>query len=124
MERLFSYGTLRQSDVQLATFGRLLDGTSDTLVGYRLGEIEITDPDVIAKSGKRFHPMLIRTNNANDRVDGVIFEISDDELACADRYEVDDYKRILATFLSGNTAWIYGDANDKSAPKQPITQNI
>lgn len=124
MERLFSYGTLRQIDVQLATFGRLLDGTPDTLVGYRLGEIEITEPDVIAKSGKRFHPMLIQTNNANDRVDGVIFEISDDELACADRYEVDDYKRILATFLSGNTAWIYGDANDKSAQKQPITQNI
>lgn len=113
MPSLFSYGTLRQNDVQLATFGRLLDGVPDTLVGYRLGEIEITDLDVIAKSGKRFHPMLIHTDNANDTVDGVIFELSDDELACADRYEVDAYKRVQATFLSGNTAWIYGDANDK-----------
>lgn len=54
MPSLFSYGTLRQSDVQLATFGRLLDGTPDTLVGYRLGKIEITDLDVIAKVANAF----------------------------------------------------------------------
>lgn len=32
--RLFSYGTLQQENVQRATFGRLLDGTPDALMGY------------------------------------------------------------------------------------------
>ena len=31
---LFSYGTLQQDDVQRSTFGRLLRGRADALVGY------------------------------------------------------------------------------------------
>ena len=31
---LFSYGTLQQDEVQLATFGRLLEGRKDALPGY------------------------------------------------------------------------------------------
>jgi len=32
---LFSYGTQRQEAVQLANFGRLLQGTHDAMPGYR-----------------------------------------------------------------------------------------
>lgn len=130
MPKLFSYGTLQLESVQLATFGRLLKGEKDSLVGYTLGEIEVTDPDVVQKSGKRFHPMLIRTDNVNDTVDGVIFDITDEELAQADRYEVDDYARVIGNFVSGTTAWIYVDAkqasyNDKgkSCSQEPLTTN-
>ena len=35
MERLFSYGTLQLPEVQTATFGRLLQGQADSLVGFR-----------------------------------------------------------------------------------------
>lgn len=35
-ERLFSYGTLQQENVQIATFGRLLNGAPDALVGFKL----------------------------------------------------------------------------------------
>lgn len=115
MHKLFSYGTLQQENVQKAIFGRLLHGKKDTLVGYRLGEIEITDPDVIAKSGKRFHPMLIKTGDLTDTVDGMIFELSDAELLHADRYEVDAYQRVQAEFLSGEVAWIYADAKQGSS---------
>lgn len=111
-QKLFSYGTLQQDNVQLATFGRLLKGQADHLIGYQLGEIEITDPSVIAKSGKCFHPMLIKTDNPNDKVSGVVFDITEDELAQADEYEVADYSRVEAKFESGVTAWIYADAND------------
>lgn len=31
---LFSYGTLQDPAVQMANFGRLLEGTADQLVGY------------------------------------------------------------------------------------------
>lgn len=57
-ERLFSYGTLQQANVQLSAFGRLLNGTPDALVGFKNELVEITDPDVLAKSGERFHPIV------------------------------------------------------------------
>ena len=34
MPLLFSYGTLQQPAVQLSTFGRLLQGTPDELLGF------------------------------------------------------------------------------------------
>jgi hypothetical protein len=50
-ELLFSYGTLRQPEVQRATFGREIDGRSDAIVGYDLDYVTITDPHVVATSG-------------------------------------------------------------------------
>ncbi|CAM4198195.1 gamma-glutamylcyclotransferase family protein [Pseudoalteromonas byunsanensis] len=110
MEALFSYGTLQQSQVQLDTFGRLLEGESDTLLGYRIAEVKITDAAVIASSGKDIHPILIRTGSANDKVEGTVFLITDDELAHADNYEVDEYLRVSARLASGKQCWIYAAA--------------
>jgi hypothetical protein len=107
VERLFSYGTLQQEGVQRATFGRLLNGQPDALVGFKQEMVEITDPDVLAKSGKRFHPIVVRSADANDRVPGAMFEITPEELAAADAYEVDDYERVEATLASGLSAWVY-----------------
>ena len=47
---------------------------------------------------------------AADRVAGAVFEVTDEELAHADKYEVADYKRVLAPLASGRTAWVYFDA--------------
>jgi gamma-glutamylcyclotransferase (GGCT)/AIG2-like uncharacterized protein YtfP len=112
MENLFSYGTLQQTEVQLSTFGRKLHGTKDALLGYALTEVEITDEQVIQLSGKRFHPMLKRTGKLSDSIEGTVFEITAEELAQADAYEVSLYARRLASLRSGKQAWIYGDAND------------
>lgn len=105
--RLFSYGTLQLESVQRAQFGRLLEGAADALVGFRREMVEITDPDVLAKSGERFHPIVIRSNDQADRVPGMVFEITPHELAQADAYEVDDYERIEAELASGLMAWVY-----------------
>lgn len=118
MQKLFSYGTLQQENVQQSTFGRPLQGVSDTLVGYRLDSIRITDADVIAKSGKEFHPILVHTGDHNDVVEGTIFDVTNDELALADDYEVDDYVRVSAQFQSGTTAWIYADARQNQHDKK------
>lgn len=104
---LFSYGTLRQENVQLASFGRRLSGDADALPGYSTVMIEITDPDVLATSGERFHPMVVRTGNLSDEVSGVAFSVSRAELAAADAYEVSDYRRIEAVLKSGRKAWVY-----------------
>lgn len=105
-ELLFSYGTLRQRDVQLITFGRELDGSEDAIVGYRLDWITITDPHVIAASGSDRHPIL-KPGTEDDAVDGSVFEITDDELVAADEYEVDDYQRVQVPLRSGKQAWVY-----------------
>ena len=110
MPSLFSYGTLQQSDVQQATFGRRLAGHADELVGFARSLVKIEDAAVVATSGKTHHPIVRRTGDANDRVAGTVFEITDAELAQADRYEVDAYVRVNALLASGREAWVYVDA--------------
>jgi gamma-glutamylcyclotransferase (GGCT)/AIG2-like uncharacterized protein YtfP len=105
-ELLFSYGTLQQEGVQLAQFGRRLSGQADALVGWRQQMVEITDPDVLEKSGLRFHP-IVMPGRKDDQVPGMVFEITAEELAAADSYEVSDYKRVSAQLASGKTAWVY-----------------
>ena len=105
-ELLFSYGTLQQNGVQMAQFGRTLSGQSDALLGWRSEMVQITDPDVLAKSGKAFHPIVI-PGRKDDQVPGMVFEITGEELAAADSYEVSDYKRVAAQLASGKTAWVY-----------------
>ena len=52
---LLSYGSLQQRDVQLANYGRELEGSADVLVGYQLVPLAISDPRVLALSGKAVH---------------------------------------------------------------------
>jgi len=104
---IFSYGTLRQTEVQLANYGRLLTGTSDALLGYRLEPLEISDPHVVEISGKAVHTIACASGGSEDRVDGTVFEISEEELAATDAYEVDAYARVEALLESGRTAWVY-----------------
>ncbi|MXN48010.1 gamma-glutamylcyclotransferase [Shinella kummerowiae] len=104
---LFSYGTLQQKDVQLSSFGRLLEGQEDAMVGFRTEQVEITDPAVLAKSGKRFHPIVMPSQNPADSVAGMVFRITARELAAADAYEVSDYTRIETRLASGLVAWVY-----------------
>ncbi|WP_300688012.1 gamma-glutamylcyclotransferase family protein [Chryseobacterium sp.] len=107
MPKLFSYGTLQKEQVQLETFGRILKGTKDILSGYQLNMIEITDPEVLRKSGQKYHPVLAFSGNDNHKVEGVLFEVTEEEILQADEYEVDDYKRIETVFKSGNKGFIY-----------------
>ncbi len=110
MPLLFSYGTLQQENVQIATFGRRLDGTADSLVGYEQTLVAIDDPEVVRTSGKSYHPIVTFTGARNASVPGTVFEISQSELEQADRYEVSAYKRVLARLISGKDAWVYVDA--------------
>ncbi|MFL6678998.1 MAG: gamma-glutamylcyclotransferase family protein [Burkholderiaceae bacterium] len=110
MPHLFSYGTLQQDDVQRATFGRLLQGQADALPGFAQSLVAIDDPQVVATSGKTHHPIVRHSGIASDRVAGTVFEVSDDELARADGYEVAAYRRVAVTLASGLRAWVYVDA--------------
>lgn len=107
MPNLFSYGTLQKEQVQIETFGRILQGEKDILTGYKLNMVEITDPEVLRKSNQKYHPILEFSGNDKDEVEGVLFEVTNDEILQADEYEVDDYKRIETIFKSGKKGFIY-----------------
>lgn len=98
---------MQYETVQLSTFGRKLNGSHDILIGYRLSQIQINNPNVIATSGESMHPILIHTGNIADEVSGTVFNITPAELRLADKYEVADYKRVCVKLLSGSSAWVY-----------------
>ena len=105
---LFSYGTLRLAEVQMALFGRLVQGAPDAMPGYRQRMIEISDPAVIAKSGTRWHPMVEPSDDPEDVVEGTLFHLTEADVASADAYEV-DYVRREVVLRSGRRAFVYGD---------------
>ncbi|GAA1678690.1 gamma-glutamylcyclotransferase [Microbacterium lacus] len=104
---LFSYGTLQNPDVQLDTFGRLLDVEDDALPGYTVDYTEIEDPRVVDLSGLSVHPVVRPTGNALDKVTGKVLRVTEDELDAADEYEVALYRRVQVRLRSGRAAWVY-----------------
>ena len=97
MPLLFSYGTLQDRDVQVANFGRELTGRADVLPGYRLG---------VAGSESQY--ANAEASSGHDEVSGTVFEVSEGELAAADKYEEDaGYQRIVVLLESGDRAWVY-----------------
>jgi len=111
MPKLFSYGTLQLENVQIATFGRPLTGSPDTMVGFELAPLTIDDPHVVAVSGKAVHAIAAYDGKETSRIPGTVFEITDEELAAADRYEVEACLRVSVTLASGRRAWVYVDRN-------------
>ncbi len=99
MEKLFTYGTLQDSPIQQQVLGRLLDnGTPDTVRGYKMSKlvgIHTTYNIIQPESGKL--------------VDGVVYEVTEEELEKLDAYEGDAYIRVSTTLLSNTRAWIYRD---------------
>jgi len=103
---LFSYGTLRQVEVQQAVFGRALETVEDSLIGFELGTVKITDPFVIEKSGSDRHPILLRTDSGK-AIAGSALSVNAADLEAADRYEAADYERVQVALASGRQAFVY-----------------
>jgi len=104
---IFTYGTLQLPEVQREKYGRLLEGTEDVLPGYGIKRLSISDPDVLRLSGKGEHPIANRSGDPADRIAGIVYEISEDELAATDAYEVAPYTRVEVTLESGQQAFAY-----------------
>ena len=108
MPLLFSYGSLREENVQLSTFGKRLAGQRDELVGFEPSVVRIEDPQVAAALGKTHHANVTFNGSDESRVPGMVFEISDAELVRVVAYEAAfSYARVAATLASGKRAWVY-----------------
>jgi hypothetical protein len=109
MPLLFSYGMLQQPAVQMSTFGRLLHGLPDELIGFEQSSLAVDDPTFVATSGKSHHAIVKFNGRRDSRVGGTVFELSERDLANADQYEPSGYQRISAMLASGRQAWVYAD---------------
>jgi gamma-glutamylcyclotransferase (GGCT)/AIG2-like uncharacterized protein YtfP len=71
-------------------------------------------PDAL---GRTHHANVTFTGRPEDRVPGTVFEITDDELVAADRYESGEaYSRVRAALASGRHAWVYLHTSGLAAP--------
>lgn len=104
---LFTYGTLQLPAVQLEKYGRLLAGAADALPGYRIEQLNVEDRDVVRLSGKAEHPIAVASGEPSDRIPGIVYELTAEELAATDVYEVEPYTRIEVTLQSGRVAFAY-----------------
>jgi gamma-glutamylcyclotransferase (GGCT)/AIG2-like uncharacterized protein YtfP len=106
-EYLFSYGTLQKEKVQLELFGKIFQGSADTLKGYKVAAIEITDEVFLSKGEQKDQLTAVVSKDKNDEIKGTAFAITEEELLQADKYEPANYKRIKVKLESGKEAWLY-----------------
>lgn len=105
MEQLFAYGSLQNEDIQKDLFGRILEGTPKTLIGYVLKEIQIEEEFGLVK-----YPIIMETHKPEDTIDGIVYTISTQELRQTDLYEGLHYKRVEVHLQSNQKAWAYSAA--------------
>jgi hypothetical protein len=109
MPLLFSYGTLQDPNVQTSLFGRHLHGEPDELIGFECSFRIVDDRAFAAASGRESHAIVRFNGDVQSRVDGTVFEVSEQELEKADRYEPAGYTRISAMLASGRPVWVYAE---------------
>lgn len=107
MELLFSYGTLQQEIVQVATFGRHRSGQPALIGGYRSDWLWITDPAMIAVSGSDRHPPVRPGDDPAGFVSGTVFAITAEEPVKADGDAVSDCSRVRASLVEGGEACVH-----------------
>ncbi|WP_144893636.1 MULTISPECIES: gamma-glutamylcyclotransferase family protein [Flavobacterium] len=102
MEKLFAYGSLQNEDIQKDLFGRILEGTPETLIGYVVKQIQIEEEFGIVN-----YPIITQTENQENTINGMVYEISTKELHQSDLYEGLHYKRVEVQLQSKQKAWAY-----------------
>ena len=102
MEYLFAYGTLKDREIQENIFGRTLTGTADSLTGYAIQKIKIEE-----EFGMEEYPIIVPSEDTNQIIEGILYEISELDIEKVDTYEGRHYKRIEVTLTSNKKAWAY-----------------
>ncbi len=105
MEKLFAYGSLQNEDIQKDLFGRILEGTPETLIGYVVKQIQIEEEFGIVN-----YPIITQTENQEDTINGIVYAISTKELHQSDLYEGLHYKRVEVQLQSKQKVWAYSAA--------------
>lgn len=97
IEYLFTYGTLQDEMIQKVVLSRSLNGKADSLPGYCISKEKVAGA----------YPVVEKSKNPADRVEGVVYLISDKELLKTDAYEGVAYMRSKVILESGIESWVY-----------------
>lgn len=96
LELLFVYGTLKDPAVQSRIIGRIVSGTADVLDGFF--KTDYAMPEGI-------YPLVIPRHG--QAVEGLVLEVTAEELARMDAYETAAYRRVRVPLRSGRESWVY-----------------
>ncbi|QBA63183.1 DUF4286 family protein [Muriicola soli] len=94
---LFSYGTLLDEEIQKMVFSRVLKGSKDQLKAHSVS------PEKVGG----LYPTIQKSGNAEDKVNGSVFIVSEEEMHLVDSYEGEAYLRKEVILESGIKAWVY-----------------
>jgi len=108
MPYIFAYGTLQQPREQRQAFGRVLRAVPDSLPGFALDSVVISDPAIAGAFGIERFANVIASASTDVAVPGLALEVTPSELDRADIYEAAyQYRRIEVVLTSGREAWVY-----------------
>lgn len=100
MELLFVYGTLKDRETQQAVVGRRLSGRPGRLRGFRMKSL---------REGQTVYPIIEESAGDvdSDVIDGLVLEVSSEDLKRLDVYEGQSYRRGRVALESGEECWVY-----------------
>ena len=98
---LFVYGTLTIGETLKNILDRDVSGTPATLDGYDGSKMVIIESESYPAAEK----------NIECSIQGLLIEITSEELQKLDVYETDVYKRKEVELTSGKKAWVYLNKN-------------
>ncbi|HUE64172.1 MAG TPA: gamma-glutamylcyclotransferase family protein [Rhizomicrobium sp.] len=104
MEKLFSYGTLRQAKIQRALYGRVVETKPDAIMGYCIRVVQLTDWKYAQISGGDLQWTI---EKGPGDIEGSVLLLTPDELVHTDEYEPKEYGRVKVPLRSGGEAWAY-----------------
>ena len=104
MEKLFSYGTLRQAEIQRALYGREVETIPDAIMGYCIRVVQLTGWKYAQVSGGSLQQTI---EKGPGDIEGSVLLLTPDELVRTDEYEPRGYARVKVPLRSGGEAWAY-----------------
>jgi gamma-glutamylcyclotransferase (GGCT)/AIG2-like uncharacterized protein YtfP len=99
MKRIFCYGTLQESSVQLELIGRTAEGMLTSIEGFIVLRDYVDIDDGIA------YPRIVKYPNGC--VYGRILEFTDEEIVLLDEYETEMYRKEEIETKDGHVVWVY-----------------
>ncbi|MFW5784723.1 MAG: gamma-glutamylcyclotransferase family protein [Chitinispirillaceae bacterium] len=90
------YGTLLDPAVQQNVIGRKVNGKRAVLQGFLKTERQFSEG---------IYPDLIRKGEGT--VEGILLDLTAEELRRCDDYEGNEYRRVLLDTLESGKAWVY-----------------
>ncbi len=95
MQNLFVYGTIKDPEVQKKVIGRVAESRNDSLEGYSKSSIVLKGIT---------YSILVK---GTEEVEGVVLQLTEDELKKFDVFETTAYRRVMEKLKSGVETWVY-----------------